>query len=226
VYPIRPPNIHTRLSLSPKPIASRAATLIRPSAARADLIEIPRSAIDNIRGACLEAFWTNLQATFQRPKRSGYGGEKRWCVARRSFDMRRSLQWMNMFGGKPSEPLRSHRIAGIGPDVVTQNHPDLPVSLLFHRAKVLTAVEVALVLPADLDLEEVHSRGSNAPLRRSCQRCEASTDEVGKGGQALGVGEGGDLAASAPWSLMENVPGARRVKPAAPDTFRTLLNGG
>jgi hypothetical protein len=34
------------------------------------------------------------------------------------------------------------------------------------------------------------------------------------------------LAAWAHRPLMKNDPVARRVKPAAPDTFRTMLNGG
>jgi hypothetical protein len=48
----------------------------------------------------------------------------------------------------------------IGPDPVTQNRANLPVTLLFHEAEVLLAETVTLVSAPNLDLEELHSRPS------------------------------------------------------------------
>jgi hypothetical protein len=62
---------------------------------------------------------------------------------------------MNMFRSKPNQPLYAelvHRIA-IHPNFVTQYHANASVPLLLNGSKVLTVVAVALVPPADLDLE-------------------------------------------------------------------------
>jgi hypothetical protein len=53
----------------------------RRAAMRADLIEIPLADIDNICEPCLEAFWTNLQASF--PKTEEERVRRRAEMARR-----------------------------------------------------------------------------------------------------------------------------------------------
>jgi len=63
---------------------------------------------------------------------------------------------------KPNEFLHAWSVPRIviRPNPILQRHANASVPLLFNGPEVLTSIEVALVLPADLDLEEVYSLGS------------------------------------------------------------------
>jgi hypothetical protein len=67
-----------------------------------------------------------------------------------------------MFRRKPNEVLKSERISLIGcPNLARQCDPNGPVPLPFNDPEVLTFLEVALVAPSDLDLEELHRLASS-----------------------------------------------------------------
>jgi hypothetical protein len=71
---------------------------------------------------------------------------------------------MNIFRFKPNEAVyRIARITG-RPNFLTKHNANPSVLLCLDCAEALAMSEVTLVLPADFDLEEVHSRAPKRPL--------------------------------------------------------------
>jgi hypothetical protein len=66
-----------------------------------------------------------------------------------------------MLGHEPSMLRCGHGIAriAIGPDLVTQSHPDLPVPLLLNGRDVLTVFPVAPIAAAYFESRRVSSHG-------------------------------------------------------------------
>jgi hypothetical protein len=78
---------------------------------------------------------------------------------------------------KPNEFLHAWSVPRIviRPNPILQRHVNTSVPLLFNSPEVLTSIEVALVLPADLDLEEFLAWApSTVDLSRSYHRREVA----------------------------------------------------